>query len=159
MVLDITRRAIFEQGQGFDPQPENFGNQSGEALKFMYSLLEMKVGLMETEFRLGFAKLIRAICRYCQIPCGNIRQVWKRTCIRNDRELAEMCRNSVGILSQATILAHHPFCEDVQEELKQLEKEEREAAEKENIYKGAFHEEEKDSKGSSKEEDGSRDEK
>lgn len=28
-VLDITRRAIFEQGQGFDPQPESFGNQSG----------------------------------------------------------------------------------------------------------------------------------
>ena len=69
-----------------------------------------------------------------------------------------MCRNSVGILSQATILAHHPFCEDVQQELKQLEKEEKEAAEKENTYKGAFQEEEKDSKGSSKEGDGSRDE-
>ena len=55
-VLDATRKAIFEQGQGFDPQPENFGNQSGEALKFMYSLLEMKTGLMETEFRLGFAR-------------------------------------------------------------------------------------------------------
>lgn len=157
MVLDITRKAIFEQGQGFDPQPENFGNQSGEALKFMYSLLEMKAGLMETEFRLGFAKLIRAICRYCQIPCGNIRQVWKRTCIRNDRELAEMCRDSVGIVSQATILAHHPFCEDVQEELKQLEKEEKEATEKENIYKGAFGEGEKGSAGYSKEGDGSMD--
>ena len=62
-VLDATRKAIFEQGQGFDPQPENFGNQSGEALKFMYSLLEMKTGLMETEFRLGFARLVRAICK------------------------------------------------------------------------------------------------
>ena len=72
MVLDITRKAIFEQGQGFDPQPENFGNQSGEALKFMYSLLEMKVGLMETEFRLGFAKLIRAICRYCKIGRAHV---------------------------------------------------------------------------------------
>lgn len=55
-VLEATRKAIFEQGQGFDPQPENFGNQSGEALKFMYALLEMKVGLMQTEFETGFAK-------------------------------------------------------------------------------------------------------
>ena len=69
-VLESTRKAIFEQGQGFDPQPENFGNQSGEALKFMYSLLEMKAGLTETEFQLGFARLVRAICRHEGIGAG-----------------------------------------------------------------------------------------
>lgn len=98
-VLDITRRAIFEQGQGFDPQPESFGNQSGEALKFMYSLLEMKAGLMETEFRTGFAKLVRAMCRFCNIPCAAINQTWTRTRIKNDTELSEICKNSVGIVS------------------------------------------------------------
>ncbi len=63
-LLDITRRAIFEKGQGIDPQPDQFGNASGVALKFMYSLLELKAGLLETEFRLGFGDFIRAICQY-----------------------------------------------------------------------------------------------
>ncbi|MCD7994499.1 MAG: phage portal protein [Clostridia bacterium] len=30
--LEITRKAIFEQGQGVDPDPQKFGNTSGEAL-------------------------------------------------------------------------------------------------------------------------------
>jgi SPP1 family phage portal protein len=140
-VLDITRKAIFEQGQGFDPQPESFGNQSGEALKFMYSLLEMKVGLMETEFRLGFAKLVRAICRCGNMACSVINQTWTRTRIKNDTELSEICKNSLGVISRKTILANHPFVENVQEELKRLEEEEKE----QDSYQNAFPKVEDDS--------------
>ena len=133
-VLEATRKAIFEQGQGFDPQPENFGNQSGEALKFMYSLLEMKTGLMETEFKLGFAKLVRAICKHLNIECKKIIQTWVRTSIKNDTEQAQICRDSVGIVSKKTILKNHPFVEDADAELKQLEKEAAEQTKKEDIY-------------------------
>lgn len=137
-VLLATRKAIFEQGQGFDPQPENFGNQSGEALKFMYSLLEMKTGLMETEFRLGFSKLIRAICQYYGIKCESIVQTWTRTRIKNDKELAEICKSSVGIVSMQTILKNHPFVENAEAELKQLAKEEEENNIKQEQYVNAF---------------------
>lgn len=148
-VLEATRKAIFEQGQGFDPQPENFGNQSGEALKFMYSLLEMKTGLMETEFRLGFARLIRAICKSAGISCTKIEQAWTRTRIRNDIELAQICRDSVGIVSKRTILSNHPFVGiDVEKELEQIRKEE-EQQQGDNPYnfseKKAGDEDEKDS--------------
>ncbi|MCF2641164.1 phage portal protein [Roseburia hominis] len=138
-VLDATRKAIFEQGQGFDPQPESFGNQSGEALKFMYSLLEMKTGLMETEFRLGFSRLVRAICKSKGIECGTIIQTWTRTCIKNDTEQAQICKDSVGIVSKKTILKNHPLVEDVDAELRQLEKEEQEEQEKEETYSGVFN--------------------
>ena len=137
-VLEATRKAIFEQGLGFDPQPENFGNQSGEALKFMYSLLEMKVGLMETEFKLGFARLVRAICKNQGIECGSIIQTWTRTRIQNDTEQAEICKNSVGIVSKKTILKNHPLVEDADQELKQLDKEEQEAQEKAEMYIGVY---------------------
>lgn len=138
-VLDATRKAIFEQGQGFDPRPENFGNQSGEALKFMYSLLEMKAGLTETEFQLGFSRLIRAICRHCNIPCKKITQTWTRTCIRNDTELAQICRDSVGIVSRRTILKNHPLVEDADLEIEQLKKEEQENRQSEDSYNDAFN--------------------
>lgn len=138
-VLDATRKAIFEQGQGFDPRPETFGNQSGEALKFMYSLLEMKVGLMETEFQLGFAKLVRAICSFKNIKCDNIVQTWTRTRIKNEQEQAAICKDSVGIISQKTILKNHPFVEDVEEELKQLQKENEEKAQNSDVYQQIFN--------------------
>ena len=137
-VLETTRKAIFEQGQGFDPQPENFGNQSGEALKFMYSLLEMKTGLMETEFRLGFSRLVRAICKHEGIPCDTFTQAWFRNSIKNDLELAQICRDSEGIISRMTILKNHPFVEDAEAELKQLEKEEKANQEKMSQYSEAF---------------------
>lgn len=137
-VLDATRKAIFEQGQGFDPRPENFGNQSGEALKFMYSLLEMKTGLMETEFQLGFAKLVRAICNFKNIKCDNIVQTWTRTCIKNEQEQAAICKDSVGIISRKTILKNHPFVEDVEAELKQLKKENEEKTQNADIYQQMF---------------------
>ena len=121
-VLEATRKAIFEQGQGFDPQPENFGNQSGVALKFMYAMLEMKVGMMEAQFRFGFGRLIRAICKAENISCENIIQSWYRTSIRNDLEQSQICKESVGIVSDRTILENHPLVEDVDEELKRLEK-------------------------------------
>ena len=94
-VLEATRKAIFEQGQGFDPQPENFGNQSGEALKFMYSLIEMKAGLTEKEFQLGFVRMVRAIYRHEGIDCKKIIQTWPRTCVKNDTEQAQICKDSV----------------------------------------------------------------
>nr|WP_296488135.1 phage portal protein [uncultured Acetatifactor sp.] len=137
-VLEATRKAIFEQGQGFDPQPENFGNQSGEALKFMYAMLEMKTGLMQTEFETGFAKLVRAVCRFYGLECDKIVQIWTRTSIKNDTEQAQICQQSVGIVSRKTILASHPLVEDVEEELKQLAKEDKEAQEKAEQYGSAF---------------------
>ena len=62
-LLEITRKCIFEQGMGIDPDPQNFGNSSGVALQFLYSLLEQKAGLQETEFKLAFGSFIRCVCR------------------------------------------------------------------------------------------------
>lgn len=111
-LLELTRKAIFDMGQGVDPQQQSFDRTSGEAMKFMYSLLELKAGLMETEFRLGLDTLIRAICRLSGITePDNILQTWTRTAIRNDSELADMCSKAVGVLSTKTILKNHPFVE------------------------------------------------
>lgn len=124
--LEMTRKAIFEQGQGVDPDPQKFGNTSGEALKYLYSLLELKAGLMETEFKLGFGELVRAICGYLGAECQQIVQTWTRTAIRNDSELADIAAKSVQVVSNKTILKNHPFVENAEEEEKQIKKEQEE---------------------------------
>ena len=136
--LEITRKAIFEQGMGVDPDPQKFGNTSGEALKYLYSLLELKSGLMETEFKLGFGQLVRAICRHLGAECEQITQTWTRTAIRSESELADISTKSVGVISHKTILKNHPWVENAEEEEKQIKKEEEENAQKVDLYQQAF---------------------
>lgn len=137
-LLEITRKAIFEQGQGVDPQPEAFGNASGVALKYLYSLLELKAGLMETEFKLAFGEFIRAICKYLNAECKSIIQTWTRTAITNDTELATIAAQSKGVTSDKTILKNHPWVEDADQEEKQIKKEQQAAAEEADQYKDTF---------------------
>ncbi|VIF92608.1 SPP1 family phage portal protein [Clostridioides difficile] len=122
-LLKTTEKQIYVQGQGVDPKPENFANTSGVALKFLYTLLELKAGLMETEFRLGFAKLVRMICRYLGYSPKRVLQTWTRNMIQNDLELAEICSKSVGIVSEKTNLKNHPLVDNAEEEEKQIKKE------------------------------------
>lgn len=133
-MLDLTRKSIFDMGQGIDPQQQGLDATSGEAMKFLYALLELKAGLMEVEFRLGFNELVRAILRFSGYTPGNIIQTWTRTAIRNDAELVDMCSKSAGIISRKTVLKNHPFVANAEDEEAQLEKEEQEAAEKADIY-------------------------
>lgn len=130
-LINMTRKSIFEQGQGVDPDPQNFGNSSGVALKYLYSLLELKAGLMETEFKLGFGRLIRMICRYKGIKIKSIIQTWTRTAISNDAELVEMTAKSEGVISKKSILKNHPFVENADLEEIQIKKEEQNS---EDIY-------------------------
>lgn len=139
--LEITRRAIFEQGQGVDPDPEKYGNASGVALKYLYSLLELKAGFTETEFKLGFGKLIRAICKYYHLDCKRIIQTWTRTAVTNDAELADICMKSVGVISNQTILKNHPFVEDGEREERQIEEEKKKQQEEYKLYQGVFQRE------------------
>lgn len=139
-LLDITRKAIFDMGQGIDPQQQGFDNTSGEAMKFLYSLLELKAGLMETEFRQGFGELVRAISRhYSGKEPEQIIQTWTRTSIRNDAELVDMCQKSVGVISNKTILKNHPFVENAEDEEKELAAEKEQAAKEADIYRKAFN--------------------
>lgn len=147
-MLVMTRKAIFEQGMGIDPDPQNFGNSSGVALSYLYSLLELKAGLMETEFRSGFSRLVRAICRYLNMEPDMVSQTWTRTSVRNDSELAAIASQSIGVISKHTIIANHPWVDDPDKELEQIRKEENEdaAASQYDPFKQQLGTEDKDEK-------------
>lgn len=127
-LLEVCRKQIYEQGQGLDPHPEGgYSNSSGEALKFMYSPLELKAGLMEIEFKPGFNKLIRLMAKSLghneHFP---IIQTWTRNAIKNDLETCQIAQQSSGVISQKTILKNHPWVEDAEEEIRQLKEEQEE---------------------------------
>ncbi len=134
--LDRVRRQIFVSGMGVDPDPERFGDSSGVALKYLYSLLELKAGMMETQFRTGFADLVRAICRVEGMAApAMIIQTWTRNMVQNDLETAQIAAQSVGVISDQTIVKNHPWVDDAEAEQKQLKKEQDATAEQQPQFR------------------------
>ncbi len=135
--LETTRKQMFTSGMGVDPDIEKIGNTSGVALEFMYSLLELKAGLMETEFRPGYSKLIKAICRAGGKPePKTVIQTWTRNATRNDLETSQIASQSKGIISNKSILKNHPWVDDAEKEMEQIAKEQEDEAEIQKIKFG-----------------------
>lgn len=126
IILDTLRRQIYESGQGLQQDMESVSNSSGVALKFFYRKLELKAGLLETEFRSGFATLVKAILRFLNVEnYKKINQTWTRNMISNDLENSQIAQASMGIIPKKIILANHPWVDDVQLALDLLEEEEK----------------------------------
>lgn len=116
IILEILKKQIYESGQGLQQDTENFGNASGVALKFFYRKLELKSGLLETEFRTSFDKLIKAILYFLGVTdYKKIQQTYTRNMMSNDLEDADIATKSVGIIPTKIILRHHPWVDDVEE--------------------------------------------
>lgn len=136
VIIDILRKEIYEFGQGLQQDVENVGNASGTALKFFYRKLELKSGLLETEFRAAFNTFIRSILKYLNINyCKKIQQTYTRNRISNDLENAEIAQKSLGVIPNTLILRNHPWVEDPDEAEKMLKTEKEEA---EKVYND-FH--------------------
>ena len=62
-------------------------------------------------------------------PTSKVEFVFNRDMLTNEGETIANCRNSVGILSDETIVANHPWTTDTAKELERLKKERSEALE------------------------------
>lgn len=121
------KRDLIEDGQSVNKDLDKFGSApSGVALKFMYSGLDLKCNLMETEFRMGFEMLLWFVDEYLKLTGrGDYTQiemeiVFNRDAAMNESEMIENCNNSKGTISDETVLAHHPFVSDVEDEMEKL---------------------------------------
>lgn len=127
--LSRLRKDIYEAGSGVDTQETTLGNVSGVALKFRYADLDMDVSGMITEFTYAIEQIIWFI-RVDAFNKGNgdFRSVdvtpnFNVDVIINEKEVIGSAADSVGVISDRTIVANHPWVTNAQEELEQIEKE------------------------------------
>lgn len=120
---------IYRLGMGVDVSAEKLGNSSGVALKFLYSLLDLKVDMSEAQFRRGIRHFLKIISQWYGVINGtpferkDVKVTFNRSLIVNTKEQIVNCSNSVGMISAKTLLANHPFVSDVDFELEQMEQE------------------------------------
>lgn len=122
--MEQARKEIYEFGRGVDTQAENFGgDKSGIALKYLYADLDMDANLMETEFQASLEQLLWFINTHLYNTTGvdysgeSVDFIFNRDIMINESQVIEDIKNSMGILSEETLVANHPYVTDVQAEL------------------------------------------
>lgn len=126
--LDRLRKDIYEFGRGVDTQAEYFGgDKSGVALKFLYADLDMDCNIIETEFQASLEQLRWFIDQHIANTTGidysdeQVDFIFNRDIIINEAEVIANAKSSVGIISDETIVANHPWVTNMQTELERIE--------------------------------------
>ena len=102
---------------------------SGIALKFLYNLLDLKSNIMARRFSVAIKKFCWFAAKYLEIkgvgtfdPHG-VTITYSKSLLINDLETTQIATSSMGVISQETIVAHHPWVEDVQVEMERIAEE------------------------------------
>lgn len=122
------KRAIVENGRGFDAKEERMdGDPNQMNIESMYTDIDLDVNAMESQFQAGFEELKWFIDQFL-IHQGKpdyseeeVEFVFNRDFFINESTKIDNCKKSVGILSNRTIVAMHPWTTNLKRELTQIE--------------------------------------
>lgn len=134
-LLDRHRRDLYDLARSVDTQDPDLGNASGQALKFRYADLDMDCNDLEAEFRAMFGRMkpfLDAWFRFKGLgsfESEDFTVTFNRDIIVNETEAIQNVRNSVGLISEKTLVQNHPWVEDAEREIEQLRKDEEAAPE------------------------------
>lgn len=132
-IIEQFKKAIVENCMGYDAKEDRIGSNANEMnLKSMYSDIELDTNGMETEFQAAFEQLLWFInCHLANTHVGDFdgeewNIIFNRDIMVNESEVINDIKNSVGILSDETLIANHPWVDDPEEELKRMKKQKEE---------------------------------
>lgn len=134
-LYDRCEKNIYRFGRGINfADRDNLGNSSGVALKWSYGPLDEKADDLEENGQVALNDLFNLIFTYLnaigiyknEYDSNDIKFVFDRHMITNELEQVNMVMNSTDLLSRKTALSHHPFVDDAEEEMKEIESDEAE---------------------------------
>lgn len=142
--LNRLRQDIYDFGGGVDSQKETQNIASGVALKFKYADLDLDAKFMATEFSASMESLLWFICSDLkargkgEYNPEEVNIVWNMDMAIAENEVIDNIIKSMPILSKETLIAQHPWVEDVNIEMEKMKRqEEQEQNEFGNIDEGA----------------------
>ncbi len=128
-ILEIFKKAIIENAMGYDAKDDRLaGNPNQMNILSMYSDIDLDANTMETEFQAAFEELIWFInAHFANTGAGNFEDqeaniIFNRDILISESEVIDNCQKSVGLLSDETIIAMHPWVDDAQAELERVKK-------------------------------------
>lgn len=130
-IIQMFKRSIIENGRGFDAKDERFaaGNVNQMNIQSAYADIDLDADEMQSEFTASLQQLLWFVNTFLAakgINGGDVDFIFNRDMMVNASERITDAKNSVGILSEETIIANHPWTKDTQEELDRIKKEKEE---------------------------------
>jgi len=138
LILDLLKEKLIENAMGFDMKSDKTSNAPNELnIKSMYSDMELDANQTALEFTASLEHLERFLKQIKNIKDDDLLTMteFKRNLMVNDEATINMIIQSEGLLSKKTLLSHHPFVDDVDEEIKAIDDED-------NIEMGDYVDEE-----------------
>ena len=129
--LKMLRKDIYHLGMGMDVDDETFGTApSGVALDFKYELLEQKADQLIRKLQLALKDFFWFITKYINDKNGTnydsalVKVTINKNKHTNEAEKINSIMSSRGLVADKLLLEKHPFVDDVNEALKELEEQE-----------------------------------
>ena len=138
LILDLLKEKLIENAMGFDMKSDKTSNAPNELnIKSMYSDMELDANQTALEFTASLEHLERFLKLIKNIKDDKLISTteFKRNLMVNDEATINMIIQSEGLLSKKTLLSHHPFVDNVDEEIKAIDDED-------NIEMGDYVDEE-----------------
>ena len=140
-VLELLKKALIENLRSYDAKDDRMsGNPNQMNIQSMYSDIDLDANAMETELQAAFEDLLWFVNTYlASIGEGDysgeeISVIFNRDILINESEAIDNCIKSIGIISDETITAMHPWADDPAAELERLKKQK----EENDPYRAAF---------------------
>lgn len=130
-ILEILKKALIENAMGYDAKDDRLsGNPNQMNIQSMYSDIDLDANDMETELQAAFEEILWFVNAHLantgkgDFDGEKVEIIFNRDMLMDEGEIIDNIKNSVGILSHQTLVAQHPFIDDVEKELKKIEDEE-----------------------------------
>ena len=141
-ILAELRKALIHNCKGYDVEElKSQGSPNEMTIKAVYSAIDLDANEIETEYQAAFEDLLWFINVHLKNTgigdFGNeeIEVIFNRDMMVNESQVITDINNSSSILSKKTLIANHPWIDDVEAELEQLDEEEQKMMEQ---YGNAF---------------------
>ncbi|GHV06378.1 portal protein [Clostridia bacterium] len=133
-IIEIFKKAIIENAMGYDAKDDRLGGNANQLnIMSMYSDIDLDANEMETEYQASFEELIRFINLHLantgqgDFDGVEVEVIFNRDMLISESEIITNIQNSVGILSEETLIAQHPWVDDPLKELERVKEEKAEA--------------------------------
>ena len=142
-VLDLLKKALIENLRSYDAKDERMsGNPNQMNIQSMYADIDLDANAMEIEFQAAFKEIFWFVNTYLanagigSFEGEEITAIFNRDMLINESEAIENCGKSIGLISDETIVAMHPWVSDPAAELERLAKQKKES--EVDPYRNAF---------------------
>lgn len=143
VLLSLLKDAIIENARGYDAKDDRMsGNPNQMNIQSMYSDIDLDANGIEMEFQASMEELLWFVNQHLantgrgSFEGTEVKVIFDRDVLINETEVINNCKNSVGILSDETIVKMHPWVSDPEQELQRIKDEKEEATA--DPYQAAF---------------------